>query len=370
MSGGVQGPQGPRAALWRGLGDPDLLIVACALLLAAFSLAGLQWMFTSGRFTAVPEERFLRTPRDDWGHVSWQVGSLKRDPPKETAVYLLGGSNVRECIESADGLEKAIQQDAGMATSVHDLGSTEQHFGESMAIVDNLPAKPAVVLIGVNQTRFQYSPAAVAEQLQGRELLLRSQALRGALLDTADRGRWQISILPGIMNHISGWLDKNKRTLAHGRLPYNRYQEHRYHQGQIWSEELKRSKVELWTSTMGRPGGDFEQNVAFNEALLEGMVKLARERGLTPVLLEVPENREIVGDSFAPYKAVYQPFCRDLAARYGGAYLDFNDDIGLVNDDFRDLTHLVESGRAKWEPALAKALVPTLQGTNEGGTGP
>jgi len=370
VSGGVQGPQGPRAALWRGLGDPDLLVVACALLLAGFCLVGLQWMFTSGRFTAVPEARFLRTPRDDWGHVSWQVGFLKRHPPKKTAVYLLGGSNVRECIESAGGLEQAIKEEAGVSTSVHDLGSTEQHFGESMAVIDNLPGTPAVALIGVNQTRFQYSPEAVAKQLEGRELVLRSPALRGALLDTADRGRWQISILPGIMNHISGWLDKNKRALAHGRLPYNRYQEHRYHQGQIWSEELKRSKVELWTSTMGRPGGDFDSNVAFNEALLEETVKLARERGFTPVLLEVPENREIVGDSFARYKAVYQPFCSDLAARYGGAYLNFNEDIGLVNDDFRDLTHLVESGRAKWEPALAQALAPILQQTNEGEAGP
>jgi hypothetical protein len=369
VSGGVQGPKGPRAALWRGLGDPDLLIVACALVVAAFSLVGLQWIVTSGHFTAVAEARFLRTPKDDWGHVSWQVGALKRRPPARTAVYLLGGSNVRECIQTAADLERAIKQRSGVSTEVHDLGSTEQHFGESMAIVDNLPRTPGVVLIGVNQTRFQYSPPAVAEQLQGRELLLRSPALRDALLEQAGLGRWRISILPGVMNYAAGWVDKNRQTLERGRLPFNPYVEHRYHQAGIWSESLKRSKVELWTSTKGRPGGDFDSNVTFNEALLEAMVKLARDRGFTPVLLEVPENAEIVGTSFDSYKAVYQPFCRDLAARYGGAYLDFGDDIGLVNTDFRDLTHLVESGRVKWTAGLSEALAPIVRQIDAGEAG-
>jgi hypothetical protein len=91
------------------------------------------------------------------------------------------------------------------------------------------------------------------------------------------------------------------------------------------------------------------------------MVDLARERGFTPVLLEVPENREIVGDGFARYKQVYQPFCRRLADEQGAFYLDFGDDLGLVNDEFRDLTHLVEPGRVKWTAGLAAALCPILE---------
>jgi hypothetical protein len=367
---GAPGPQGPGAALRRGLASPNLLVVAVALVVSIFCLLGLQWAFTSGRFATVAEARFLRTSRDDWGHISWQVGRLKRRPPARTAIYLLGGSNVRECISSGADLSRAIEEGGGPATVVYDLGSTEQHLGESLAIVDNVPQTRGVVVIGVNQTRFQYSPAAIAEQLKGRELLLASPTLRQFLIDRGEGGRRQVTILPGILNYLGGWVQKNQSTLARGRLPVNRYQQHRYTQTDIWSQSLKRSKVELWVNTKGRPGGDFDSNLEINKALLEAMVERARERGFTPVLLEVPENTDIVAGRFDTYKAQYQSFCRGLAEKYDGYYLDFGGDIGLVNEDFRDLTHLVEPGRAKWTPALAEALLPSLQSTQEGEPAP
>lgn len=369
MSAGALPPLGPRAALRRGLQSPNLLIVAYALLVAVVALLGLQWVFTSGRFTAVAEARFLRMTRDDWGHVSWQVGELKVHPPTKPAVYLLGGSNVRECIQSEAALQQAISAQSGIDTEVHDLGSTNQHLGESMAIVDNLPPDSGVVVIGVNHTRFSYTPDEVAQQIKGRELLLRSPALRHFVASHGGPNALQVTILPGILNYLSGWAQKNERALASGRLPVNRYLPHRYFQGYQWSSAKKRSRVDQWVENRGAPGGDFDQNFAYNADLLEALAVLAKQRGLTVVLQEVPENRQIVGDSFDRYRQVYQPFCRDLAARYGGYYVDFGDQIGLVDNDFRDLTHLVESGRAKWTPALAGEIGPILQQTNEGEAG-
>lgn len=370
MSGGGQGPKGPRAALWRGLADPDLLIVACALLLAGFCLVGLQWMFTSGRFTVVPEARFLRAPRDDWGHVSWQIGSLKRHPPKKTAVYLLGGSNVRECIQTEASLQQAIAERSGIDTEVHDLASTNQHFGESMAIVENAPLTPGLMVIGVNQTRFSYDPASIRLQLQGRELLLRSPALRQFTMSQGSGGRFQLTILPGIANYVSGWVQKHEKTLAKGRLTVTPYLKNRYTETQVWSAKRKRSRVDLWLGNRGAPGGDFDKYFEYDAALLEAMVKLATERGFVPVLMEVPQNEEIIRGDFDQYKQVYQPFCEQLAQKYGGYYIDVGEDTGLVNADFRDLTHLVEPGRAKWTSALAAALAPIVPRTNDGEVAP
>lgn len=358
-----------RSAVGRGLADPNPAVVAVGLLLLLGMLLALQWAFTSGFFTRVPEARFLRTRRDDWGHVTYEVGRLKRQPPAKLPVYLIGGSNVREQIQTADTLEAAILAHCGAEVKVVDLGSTNQHFGESLAIVENLPEGPGVVVVGVNQTRFAYAPDVVGVQVKGRELLLRSPALRRFVADNGGPGAYQYTILPGIFNYLSGWIQKNQDALRSGGLPLNRYLPHRYFQDHVWSPAEKRARVDLWAGNRGAPGGDFDQNYAYNADLLEALTKVADERGLTVVFEELPENREIVGDAFARNKDVYQPLVDDLARRKGAFYADFDDDLGLVNEDFRDLTHLVETGRAKWTEGLAEALCPAIAQAGEGEAG-
>ena len=351
-----------RAAVARGLASPSLAVVAGGLLLLLLGLLLLQWLFTSGFYTTqVSEARFLRTRRDDWGHVTYAVGKLKQKPPEELPVYLIGGSNVREQLQTPAALEQAIREACGSEVEVHVLGSTNQHLGESLAIVENLPEGPGVVVVGVNQTRFAYPPDVVGMQVKGRELLLRSPALRRFVADEGGPNRYQVTILPGIFNYVSGWAQKNQGALRSGGLPLNRYLEHRYFQDHVWSPAEKQSRVELWAGNRGAPGGEFDQNHAYNFDLLDRLTDVAEERGLTVVYEEVPENRAIVGDAFQRNKDVYKPFLTDLAAQKGAFYADFNDRLGLVNEDFRDLTHLVETGRAKWTVGLAEALCPAVR---------
>jgi len=80
------------------------------------------------------------------------------------------------------------------------------------------------------------------------------------------------------------------------------------------------------------------------------------------VLMEAPENREVVGSQFDRVKQVYQPFCRALAAKDGVRYVDFNEKVGTVNGDFRDLTHLMPWGGVKWQRGLVDVLAPLLTG--------
>ena len=88
------------------------------------------------------------------------------------------------------------------------------------------------------------------------------------------------------------------------------------------------------------------------------------------VLEELPENREIVGDAFDALQGRLPAARRRSRRRKGAFYVDFVDDLGLVNEDFRDLTHLVESGRAKWTEGLAEALCPAIAQADEGEAGP
>ena len=76
--------------------------------------------------------------------------------------------------------------------------------------------------------------------------------------------------------------------------------------------------------------------------------------------MEAPADEAVIGDSFDRYRSVYVPACQTIASDHGGLYVDLNPSAGLVNADFRDLTHLVGAGRTKWTAALAAALAPVV----------
>lgn len=345
----------------RGFWNPSPWLLVLAAAVTVVALAEVQNAVTSGAATALPESRLLRMPFDDWGNVSYQVALLKRHPPRHLPVYLVGGSNVRKCIADDASLAAAIRSRDGVPVEVHDFGSMNQTLGETMAIVDNLPrSSGGVLLIGVNQARFAYSPDQVAPELEGRELLLSSPALRQFMRIHRGHLAWPPTILPGIFNYVATYFQDNEHWFLDLRLPSIAYKRHKYTLPRLLSRAAKNADVQTWLNTDGRPGGTFDRWFAFNAALLQATVKLARQRGFTVALLEAPENHAIVGHKFDRYKRVYQPFCRELAAQYGASYLNFVGRIGLDNGDFYDVTHMVEPGRAKWQRGLADALGPLL----------
>ena len=54
------------------------------------------------------------------------------------------------------------------------------------------------------------------------------------------------------------------------------------------------------------------------------------------------------------------PPVQALADEYDVPYVDFNAELPLTNDDFHDLSHLVEPGRVVWQTRLAEELVRLL----------
>ena len=347
-----------RGELKRGLLSPTPLALVAGLALAALALAGIQWMVTSGAFTVVPERHVLRMASDDWGHVTYEVGLLKRHPPRHTPVYLLGGSNMRVSIVGEGSLAAALERKTGVPVEVHDFGSNEQNLGETMAIIDNLPRTGGIVVISVNQTRFSYSPDQIEPAVSGRRLVMLSPALARFMASHGKPLRYPQTILGGIFGYIASWVQHNRGDLIRLRFPPVYFQLHpAYH---VFARSEKERVATNYLRHAGHTGGTFDRYFAFNAALLDATVRLARQRGFTVVLMEAPENQQIVGSRFDRLKAVYQPFCRALAARDGAYYVKFTDRIGLVNSDFRDLTHLMPAGRVKWQRALVDALAPRL----------
>jgi hypothetical protein len=65
----------------RGLRNRNPLVLVVALALIVPALLGIQSWFTSGAWSAIPVQSWVRNSTDDYMVVSWTVGHLKKNPP-------------------------------------------------------------------------------------------------------------------------------------------------------------------------------------------------------------------------------------------------------------------------------------------------
>jgi hypothetical protein len=344
--------------------NPLVLIVAALCLIPA--LLGFQWLFTSGAWTVLPLDLVLRNQEDSFTYISWEVGKARQDTPGVPGLYLLGGSSARESIVGGDSLAAEIRADGGPKAVAYDLGSINQNFAESLSVVDSAPDTPAWLLVGVNLGRFTATRDQNAVQAEGRELLLDSTAVHEFVSKKWDLQKYAFTILPGIWSYITGWAKDHGADLLAGDPPDTQYALHRYSEETRRSDSQKKRLVTRW-NTSRKPV--FERNRVANLQMLEALLAQARERGVHVVLLELPLNKEIVGDSFAQSQRQYQIPVTKLAEKYGYPYIDLNRTVDIPSRDFQDLSHLIAPGRVIWQHALAQELAPLLSAAESGGSG-
>lgn len=339
---------------------PLVLVVAVALVFPA--LLGIQAAFSSGAYTVVPERVLLRTARDDFLHNSYTVGRLKRHPPDRLPIYVIGGSAARESLVSDRSFADAVQRASGVPVRTYVLSNYDQTFGQSLAIIDNLPPGRGIVVLAVNNNRFHFSPAKIAKQLRGLPLLLESASLREFVdNDPASRVRSARlpGALPGILDYVVGYLGSHANSLARARSLAPAYKTHWITQRKVWTLAQKKAGVERWVK--GARGRNFYRYYPYNARLLDKLVARAGQRGYKVVLLEETENTDVVGHSFDAFKRIYKPIVRGVATKYGVPYLDLQESLHLPDSAFWDFIHPVESARVAWQQVLAKALRPVLQ---------
>ena len=346
-----------------GLRNRSPLVLVAAALALALVFVGLESYFSTGAWTGVPMKYWMRKGSDDYTFVSWTVGANKQHPPKTPAVYLLGGSTAREAITSGDSLAAEIEKLGGPKTAAWDLGSMNQSFAQSLAIADNVPNSPAWILIGLNVGRFTPDRDASMKQVVGRELLLKSAFLQEYVARQYGRYKYSRTILPGIFSYAASYVREHRTELLKGSVPTREYGQHRYNLKYIHRPAQKEKMVAIWNR---RRYPTFKRNLAFNLAMLEQLLIRCRERGLHPVLVELPNNRDLIGGRLDHATAEYQVPAQALAAKYDVPYADFNRELKLKNADFHDLSHLVEPGRVLWQHRLAQELVRLMGADGQG----
>ena len=338
----------------RGLRNKTPLVLVAALAFLVPSLLVIQGIFTSGAWSAVPVQRWIRNSTDDYMYVSWTVGDLKRHPPKSPFVTLLGGSSGREAIVSGPSLARDVRAAGGPQIDARNLSSRMQRYAQSWAIVDNLPDTPTTVLIGVNLGRFTTSPESNYDQVVGRELLLKSDSLREWVVIRSGEHRYSYTILPGIFSALTSSARQRENDLLYkGRLYAKPYRPHAFDQRKAVPDAEKEKLVEKWLT---RYYPAFRRVLDFNIAILDQLVREGQARGLDMVIVELPYNREVTGESFDEAMAAYRAPTAAIAHRYDVPYLDFNDRVAIPSDDFLDLSHLRPEGRVIWQAELAREL--------------
>lgn len=336
----------------RGLRNRNPLVLVVALALLVPALLGIQSWFTGGGWTAIAAERWERNSTDDYMYVSWMTSYLKRNPPSRPLAVLLGGSSGREALVSGPSLARQVAEDGGPDIAAYNLSSRMQRYAQSWAIVDNLPDTPTTVLVGVNLGRYTTSPQSNYNQVIGRELLLKSDSLRRWVTERSGEHEYSYTILPGIFSALASYLQQKENAWLKGKEA-KPYKVHAFDRRKTLPDSEKRKLVQKWLSKY-YPA--FEKVHRFDGDLLDGLIAEGQERGLDMVIVELPWNREIVGDRWAAAMTAAQGRSRAIAAKYGVPYLDFNADVDIPSEDFLDLSHLRPAGRAVWQAELARRL--------------
>jgi len=296
-----------------------------------------------GGYLAIPEENALRNARDQFTHVSYELGKIRREGGE--AVYLLGGSSARESIESVIPLEKKLGH------RFVNLGYYKQSFGESIAIIDQLP-EGGTLLIGVNVRRFIASLKDYVSQLDGRGLLVHSEALLEFIRSKQGVELSQYFILPGFVRYLRKYYRAHQESMLSGNIPWIRFQQHFYDNKDRLSSE---GKQELFSKILQIYLPAYKENFALNMSALRSLINLGKERRLGLVFLELPlhpKMREIFGKTYPQYKKAIQ----SLSYEEKIPYWDLNPVADLLDEDFYDHTHLIRSGRLKFQNALAAKL--------------
>ena len=291
----------PGRSLGRGRHAGVAALAAC-LLIVVVGLAGLPRVGEACAADVKP------AAEAQWAHILRVVAALNEDPPQVPDVYLLGGSSALDSTISDTSWAAQVRKLGGTPVSAHNMGSANQTYAQDIAIVNQLPAVPSIVLIGVNLGRYTRPVAAAGAQ----------PAYRAAICSL---GR------------------------PHDPIPHT------------LSDAQKKAQVYVWLTDRYPL---FRQNFAGNTGQLELLVAACQARGLHPVLLELPLNLPIVRHAFDKPRVQYRDSCRALAKKYTIPKINFLKRDHLVSSDFADLFHLLEPGCVKWQLRLSKTVVSLL----------
>jgi hypothetical protein len=348
------------SSLGRGFRQRNPLVLAAAALLALGALLVFQSALVDGGLTLVSEGRLLRITHDDYLHVAYRVAELKKEPSQQRTIYLFGGSGTMECFVDEQSLAAQVSAASGQDVRVVSLAAHRQSIAMSLALADNLPDGPTVLAIGLAPIRMTTAPKEDARLLSGRPLLVHSPRLESLAQRFYGQSPAALGVIPGFFDYLGSYVRARDGKAGRPGLGDSlAYAQHYYPPGAKGHSPLGKRRNVLYV--LKEDVRLYRLNSAYNLAMLEEILKLARERGFSVALYDQPLNASAAGPDWAGVVPAYRAASRGLARKYGVAYLHIERAVKLTDADFADLFHLLASGRAKWQPEMARQLAAALR---------
>jgi hypothetical protein len=299
------GRRTPAVRARRAMVRPGLRLLCVGLCVLAAAV--LSW-------SAAPDVAGARVTLGDWHHVWNVVGYVRASPPAGPVAYYIGDSTARESVVSEAAWTRQLQ-----AMGAHDargfvLASHGQTFGMDLRIVRDLPRGPGVALIGVSLSRFIGPPVP-------------GSAARPATFP------------PDVSPSVSPWV------------------QHEYDQRAEMTPAQKHGRVTHW---MRARVPRFLRYRAANLAALGSVLASCRQRGLQPVIVDLPLNLAAVRRGLDRPLRSYRSGVRGVARRYHVQYVSFVRALHLRSNAFFDICHLVHRGAVPWQKRLARVAAPRL----------
>ena len=349
------------SSLGRGFRQRNPLVLVAAALLGLGALLVFQSALVHGGLTLISEGRLLRITHDDYLHVAYRVAELNKEPPRlQRTVYLFGGSGTMECFSDEQSLAALVSAASGQDVRVVSLAAHKQSMAMSLALADNLPDGPALLAIGVAPIRLTTDPKDDALLLSGRPLLARSPRLEALAQRFYGQSPAAFGVMPGFLEYLGSYVAARVGQAGIPGLGGSLiYAKHYYPPGAKGHLPLGKRRNVL--HVLENDVRLYRLYSAYNLAVLEEILKLARERGFSVALYDQPLNASAAGPDWAGVVPAYRAACRELAREYGVAYLHIERGVKLADADFADLFHLLAPGRAKWQPEMARQLAAALR---------
>lgn len=339
--------------VWRGfqkgLSTPRLGPVATGFLAAGLLVGATEWALRQGVFGRFPLSYFLVNEFDQTTALTHRLSRLKLQENR-MPVYFVGGSATREALISEASFNDALPE-----VQLFHFYSTQESFAGAMALIDQLPREPGWILLGMNPSRFSRSEQDYRTQLTGERLRVLSPTLR----EFAQGEGWDLPVnllLPSYLRYAKK-LFGTRRDRGFGKITL---QTHFYDGERILTRQQRREFYEEFIE--GRMAPQFDRYWEMNTRALEFLVKKARARGLTPVLVELPiwrTTRLWMGPVLRKYESILGRLQKDLDVEvWSGAHA-----LSLGTEDFHDLFHLEKSGREKFQAYLLQQIRQRVENT-------
>jgi hypothetical protein len=318
-----------------------------------------------------PREALVIRADDDFTVLTHDVNRLRKsDVP---SIVVLGGSSMRESLYSPNQMEPLLRDATGRAFRFLNLSSGSQDYSEDLFIVDNLPkfAPGSMVFFHLTPRRLHETiDDAWAVLAQPRYVLTRNLALKNFLDDydtagmpDADLGSGLnlVRFFPVIVRHLKDRVDLTtefKTNLSRLKdlscksecrsqilllnwfqnpLELRKYVPQRYVKSPLPESAKHRLRIRILDHGME------DEAVAYLGAIIGESIRLAREKGAQPVVLDLPRD-PILLQKEAVLKAGHQKIVAAIKET-GGLYVDMRRMTDIGSEHFYDLVHPIASGR-------------------------